>query len=120
MSTNASDEIVKTVKDAVYATVGAGVLAFEQVEKRRSELRSRFAAQVGAGRNHADRVVAALQDGARRADARVEVVVERIDAVLDDVQARLPAPAGDVFAKARQTGADVRHQVRVFVLRDAA
>src|SRR5262245_33829535 len=120
MSTNASDEIVKTVKDAVYATVGAGVLAFEQLEARRTELRSRLVAQVGAGRNHADHLVAALQDGARRADARVVVVVERIDAVLDDVQTRLPAPVGDVLAKARETGADVRDQVRALIVRDAA
>jgi hypothetical protein len=120
MSTFDQDEIVKTVKDAAYATVGAGVLAFEQLEQRRTELRSRLAAQVGAGRNHADHVVAALQDAARRADARVEVFVERIDAVLDDLQERLPAPVSEVVAKARETTGDVRHQVRGFVVRDAA
>jgi hypothetical protein len=120
MSTFDQDQIVKNVKDAAYATVGAGVLAFEQLEARRAELRSRLAAQVGAGRNHVDRLLAALHDGARRADARGEIVVERIEAALDDVQARLPAPVSDVVARARETGADVRHQVRAFILRDAA
>ena len=120
MPTFDQDEIVKTVKDTLYAVVGAGVLTAEHLDKLRVELAERLSVQLEAGKGHVDQLAATFDRQVRSADARVQVVVEQIDGVLEGAQDRLPEQAGEVLAAARRAGAAARQQVRGLVLRDAA
>jgi hypothetical protein len=120
MATFDQDEILKNVKDAVYAAVGAGVLTAEQLEKLWAELTTRLSAQLDAGRSQAEGVVTAFESRLRGVDSHVQVVVHQIDALLDEVQERLPEQAGEVVARARKAGADARQQVRSLLRLDAA
>jgi hypothetical protein len=115
-----TDDIQKMLTDAVYVTVGLGVLTVQQLQSRSRELVDAFRAQLGTGKTQAEDLVKAVEAQLRTVDDRVKVLEERFGAALDDVQSRLPEPAGDWFGKAREAADTARGQVRDLIARDAA
>jgi hypothetical protein len=120
MTTFDQDEIVKIMKNTVYAAVGAGVLTVEQLDKLRADLTASLSAQLDVGRGQLEGVVTAFEDRFRGVDERVQAMVQRIEDTLDDVEQRLPDQAGEVLARARKASTDARAQVKSLLRRDAA
>jgi hypothetical protein len=98
MPTLEADKIAETVttavKDALYLSVGAGVLVVQKAQVRRQELRKQFAGQIETGKERFGGI-------AKTVEAGVTTVEHRIDEVLDNVQSRLPGQAADVLAGVR-------------------
>jgi hypothetical protein len=98
MPTLEADKIVSavttTLKDAMYVSVGAGVLIVQRAQVRRQELRRHFADQVETGRDRLGGITKTVEAG-------VASIERRVDVVLDDVQARLPSQAAEMLTTAR-------------------
>ncbi len=76
-------DVAAWLRDAVYTTVGLGILGVQQAQVRRRDL--------------------------QRDLARLAVEVEeRVDPVLDDVEGRLPDDLRPLLAQARSAARDVR------------
>ena len=102
------DELVTIARDTLYATVGVGVLAYQQLEQGRQQLAERLSARYGVGRQQVEQLIGAVEVQMNTFDERLKVLERQIDGVLDAVQERLPDQAGEAFAKARQVTADAR------------
>jgi hypothetical protein len=88
-----TDDVTKLLKDALYVTVGLGVIAFQKAQVQRQELRKQVSSQLGDARDTVSKAV----------DARVRAIEDR----LDDLEARLPDPAGDVTRQVRKAARDL-------------
>ena len=115
-----TQDVQKLLQDAVYVTVGLGVLTAQQVQDRSHELVEAFRSQLGTGKVQAEELVKAVEAQLRTVDDRVQALEERFAATLDDVQARLPEPAGEWMSKAREAADTARGQVRDLLGRAAA
>ena len=102
------DQFLRIVRDAFYATVGAGVLTVQQLDKVRHQLAERLNAQYGAGRQQVEQLLSAVEGRMGNLDERMKVVEGQVDSLLDAVQERLPYQASDAFARARRVTADAR------------
>ena len=105
-------QITKTLQDAFYATVGAGVLTAQQLDGLRrqitDQLSDRFGTQFGVGKDQIAQLVLTVEEQLRSVDDRVKVVEGQLDTLLDTVQGRLPEQAGEALARARKVSADAR------------
>jgi hypothetical protein len=109
------EAIASLAKDALYVTVGFGVLAVQKANVQRQELAKRLGARpvlTLPGALDPSEVRARVRDGVAALDGRVKVVEQRVDAVLDEVQGRLPAQAADLLGQARQAGKAYQARVR--------
>ena len=114
------EAVTKSVQDAIYVTVGAGVLAYEQAEKRWQELTERVSGQFGVGKDRVDQLVKAFEAQTQAFDSRIKTLEDRIDEALAEFEERLPERAGEVVAKARTAAAEARRQMRDRVAPKAA
>jgi hypothetical protein len=94
----------RTVEDAFYVSVGAGVLALQSAQVRRRELRARLTDQLDDAHQAVDRVRTGADDSLR-------VVEHQLDEVLGHVEERLPDPARTLLLKGRSAGAEARQRV---------
>ena len=111
-----ADRAATLAKDAVYVTVGAGVLAFQRAQVQRRDLQKAVDKRVGAGRVQVDAVTKSFEDQIRLLDERVSALETRIDSVLDTVQEKLPEQAAELLQQARDAARTARAQVRELVL----
>ncbi|MFM7534334.1 MAG: hypothetical protein ACKO91_00870 [Acidimicrobiales bacterium] len=102
--------VAAAAKDALYVSVGFGVLAFQKAQVRRQELTKRLGALPEIPGSSAVRaqVCASLA----QIDGRLRGVEQRVDAALDEVQGRLPAQAADLMGQARHVGKAYQERVR--------
>jgi phage-related tail protein len=116
------DNVTKTLRDALYVGVGAGVLAIQKLQVQRRELTAQLTAQFGDARTQLDSVAGMVEDRIKVVEERIEAAEERIDTLLDQVEESLPEQARDAFKQARKVAKDTRTQVRsqVRTLRDRA
>jgi hypothetical protein len=70
------DDLTAAVKDAVFVSVGLGVIAFQRLAVRRNELSKAISAQAEEARGALDLVGAAVGE-------RVKAVEERVGATFD-------------------------------------
>jgi chaperonin cofactor prefoldin len=103
------DDVTKVLKDALYITVGAGVIGFQKVQVGRRELTKTLSAQLSEAKDRFEAI-----------ENRLTTVEERYEALLDDIEARLPEQARDLFKQSRDRAKDARAQVRSVVGRTAA
>lgn len=111
-----AQKAAKLAKDAVYVTVGAGVLAFQRAQVQRREFQKAVDERVGAGREQVENVTKSFEDQIRLLDERVTALESRIDTVLDQVQGKLPEQAAELLQQAREAARNARSQVRELVL----
>lgn len=105
------DELTKAARDAMYVTVGFGVLAVQRLQVQRAELAKRLAAQVEAGKDQVGKV-GPVVDGQRSAlESRIAMLDERIEALLDQLQATVPEQARPVVQAARERAKAARDLV---------
>ena len=76
MAQNPIDDLSSAVKDAVFVTVGLGVIAFQRIQVRRNELTKAISTQAEEARGALD-VVGTL------VGERLKAVEERVGATLD-------------------------------------
>ncbi len=105
-------QITKTLQDAFYATVGAGVLTAQQLDglgrQITDQLSDRFGNQFGVGKDQIAQLVQTVEEQLSSVDDRVKVVAGQLDTLLDTAQGRLPEQAGEALARARKVSADAR------------
>ncbi len=70
------DDVTNAAKDAVYVSVGLGVIAFQRLQVRRNELTKLLETRTGEARGAIEVVGALVGD-------RVKVVEERVGAAFD-------------------------------------
>jgi hypothetical protein len=97
-------------KDALYVSVGFGVLAFQKAQVRRQELAKRLGTLPEIP--GASAVRAQMCASLAQVDDRLRGVEQRVDAALDEVQGRLPAQAADLMGQARHVGKAYQQRVR--------
>jgi ElaB/YqjD/DUF883 family membrane-anchored ribosome-binding protein len=107
-------------RDALYVTVGFGVLAFQRAQVRRHELREQFDAQLQAGRAQVEQARSDFDSQFKVIDERLSAVEARLDAVLDQVQDALPTPAGELLSQARDAARAAGAPLRDLMKRQAA
>jgi hypothetical protein len=118
MAQNPIDDVTKVLKDALYVSVGLGVLAFQRAQVQRQELRKRIERTGVAGLSGADptaqisKITSAVDDRVKDMEQRVDAVEERIEALLDQLESRLPAQVQDVTKQVRAVAKEARHQAR--------
>lgn len=105
-----TQEVSKAFKDALYVSVGLGVIAVQKAQVRRQELQKQLRGQAGDAREQFGSVSTFMED-------RVKLVEERVSDLLQD---RLPEQAGDLVKQARATAKDARGQLQSLVNRATA
>ncbi|MEY2571211.1 MAG: hypothetical protein QOE63_1561 [Acidimicrobiaceae bacterium] len=110
-----SEDITKAVKDALYVSVGLGVLAFQKAQVQRQELRKQLKGQVGDARTQLSSVTKLVDERVKLVEERLAGVESRVEALLDQVEERLPAQAKEITKQARTAAKDARTQVRELV-----
>lgn len=106
------DTLAAAATDALYVTVGFGLLAFQRAQVRRRELEERVAPRAATLRTEADRLAGIVRDPLRAVDREVRAVEERVDAWLDVLQPRLPRPLAGALGAARELDGSVRASAR--------
>jgi hypothetical protein len=76
MAQNPIEDVTAAVKDAMFVTVGLGVIAFQRIQVRRNELSRAIASQAEEARGALDVVGELVGD-------RLKAVEERVGATLD-------------------------------------
>lgn len=112
------DDVTKVLKDALYVSVGLGVLAFQRAQVQRQELRKRFERTGVPGLSGADagvqftKLTGVVDDRVKEIEQRMEAVEERIEALLDQLESRLPTQVSDVTKQVRAVAKEARNQAR--------
>jgi hypothetical protein len=120
MRTPSTDDVDRLAKDAVYITVGLGVLTVQQLDARRRELTEALSNQLGAGRHEVEHVIKAVESHLRQAEERLQAFGDRVDGTLDRVRGHLPRPAGELFERVHGATVSARTHVRDRLRSDAA
>ena len=95
------DTAATVARDALYAAVGLGVIAFQRAQVRRQELKK----QVG-------KLGEAVEDRMKLVEERLDDVEDQVERLLDTLEERLPEQARDVVRTARVAARDARGQLR--------
>jgi ElaB/YqjD/DUF883 family membrane-anchored ribosome-binding protein len=103
-----TDDVTKVLKDALYVSVGLGVIAFQKAQVQRQELKKTFESQVSGARTGVD-------DRVKLVEERLDDIEARIDGVVDEFASRLPEQVQAVVKQTRQAAKDARAQVRALV-----
>jgi uncharacterized protein YjbJ (UPF0337 family) len=111
-STVEAGKFTAALRDAAYATVGLGALAFDQAQTRRRQLVAALSERFGASKAQVDTLLAVFEAQLTRMDEQVAAVEARIDAVVDKLEGVLPEQAGALIGQARDFGKGARKQVR--------
>jgi ATP-dependent protease HslVU (ClpYQ) peptidase subunit len=92
--TPAAEDLTKLLKDAVYVTIGLGVIAVQKAQVRRQELSQQVSCQVGD------------------AKSQFQSLTKVFDALLDQLEEHLPEQARELAQQARTAAKEARSQVR--------
>ena len=116
----AVQDLSKLLKDAVYVSIGLGVIAVQKAQVRRHELTKQLSGQVGDARSQFQTLSKRVDDRVKLVEERLEGVETRFDALLDHLEERLPEQAREPFQQARTAAKEARSQVRGLARRGAA
>jgi len=107
---NITDEVTKVAKDALYVTVGFGVMAAQKANQAAKDLQARIDESLASGKGTWNDQWKSLSD-------QLSTFEDRIESTLDDMQERLPEQAKDLMDKARTQAKDAREQLMGLVNR---
>ena len=131
-----ADDITKVLRDALYITVGAGVIVVQKAQVGRRELTDAVSKQVTEAKGRFDglagsndlfeqakvqvqKLVESAEDQVKVVEDRLTAVEERYEALLDQIETKLPEQARDLFKQSRDAAKDARTQVRTRISRAA-
>ncbi len=105
------DDITNALKDALYVSVGLGVIAFQRAQVQRQELRKQIKEQLGDVRGTAGKVSKLVDERVQTVEERIEAVEARFEAIAEQIESRLPDQVGDAAKHARKAAKDARGQL---------
>ncbi|MEY2455581.1 MAG: prefoldin beta subunit [Acidimicrobiaceae bacterium] len=114
------DTLAKSAKDALYVTVGLGVIAVQKAQVQRQELNKRLKSQADEAKGSLQHLTKVVEDRVKLVEERLEGVETRFEGLLDQLEERLPDQARDLAQQARTAAKDARTQARTLVSRGAA
>lgn len=121
------------LKDAVYITIGATVIAFQKAQVQRQEIKKQLEAQVDDARTNFERLSGTVEERLKLVEERLEGVqsqvehrfgsiqeqvdhvVANLEGYLEDFEGRLPEPARDLVTQARTAAKEAQDQLRNLV-----
>jgi hypothetical protein len=109
-------DLANLMKDAVYVTVGFGVLATQKLQSQRGDFKERVDAQIDAGKVQFAKASQGFETQLATFEKRLTEMETRFDVVLDKVETALPGQARDAMKQAREAAKTTRDQVRGFVM----
>lgn len=107
--------VLHHVRDALYVTVGLGVIGVTNLREQLERPTVDVAALSGAVESLNERFESATAD----LDDRFAAIESRLDAVLDQLEDGLPDPAREVVANARGAAKEARAHLRTLTGRAA-
>ncbi len=113
-------DLSKALRDALYVSVGLGVIAVQKAQVRRRELQKQVSGQADEAREQLGSVSTFLEDRVKGVEERMSEVEDRVETLLDELQSRLPDQAGELVKQARATAKDARGQLQSLVNRASA
>ena len=115
----AVQDLTKLLKDAVYVSIGLGVIAVQKAQVRRQELSQQVSSQVDDAKSQLQSLSKLFDDRVKLVEERLEGVEARFDALLDQLEGQLPDQARDIVKQARSAAKEARSQVRGLTRRPA-
>jgi len=106
-------EVSRLLRDAVYVTVGVGVIAVQKAQVQRRELQGQLEDSLADARQRLEELGDSVEDG-------LEGLENQFDVLLDEVESRLPEQAATAVRQAREAAKDAQRQLRELVGRDDA
>ena len=106
------EDLTKLLKDAVYVTIGLGVIAVQKAQVRRQELTKQVSSQVDDAKSQFQSLSKLVEDRVKVVEERLEGVESRFDALLDQLEQQLPEQARELVKQARTAAKEARTQVR--------
>ena len=79
------EDLTKLLKDAVYVTIGLGVIAVQKAQVRRQELTKQVSSQVDDAKSQFQSLTKLVEDRMKVVEERLEGVESRFDALLDQL-----------------------------------
>lgn len=107
--------VTGAVKDAVYITVGLGVLAVQKVQATRRDATKALADQFGNGKLQIDEIVEAIEARVATLDTKLVALETKLDSAVDGLEQRLPERVGALLGQAHDAAKTARKQVRGLV-----
>lgn len=117
--TPAPEDLTKLLKDAVYVTIGLGVIAVQKAQVRRQELSKQVSSQVDDAKSQLQTLTKRFDDRVKLVEERLEGVEARFDTLLDQLEGQLPEQARELVQQARSAAKEARSQVRGLTHRPA-
>lgn len=114
-----ADKVVEFAKDAVYVTVGIGVLAYQKAQVRRQELTTFVNERLGSSKTQLEELKKTFEARINEFDQRVVELEHKLDGIVEQVEGRLPEPAGEALHKAYDAARTARQQVRDLITKAA-
>jgi ElaB/YqjD/DUF883 family membrane-anchored ribosome-binding protein len=108
-------DLTNLFKDALYITVGFGVLATQKLQAQRGQLQQQVDARIEAGKVHFDKASQNFESQLSSLEKRLNALESRLDTALDKVETALPEQARDAMKQARDAAKTAREQVRGLV-----
>ena len=110
--TPAAEDLTKLLKDAVYVSIGLGVIAVQKAQVRRQELSKQVSGQVDDAKSQLQSLTKIFEDRVEVVEERLEGVEARFDTLLDQLEEQLPEQAREIVKQARTAAKEARSQVR--------
>lgn len=117
--TPAPEDLTKLLKDALYVSIGLGVIAVQKAQVRRQELSKQVSGQVDDAKSQLQTLTKRFDDRVKLVEERLEGVEARFDALLDQLEEHLPEQARELAQQARTAAKEARSQVQGLVRRPA-
>ncbi len=105
-------DLTNLVKDALYITVGFGVLATQKLQAQRGQLQKQVDARIEAGKVQFDKASQNFESQLTSLEKRLNALESRFDTALDKVETALPEQARDALKQARDAAKSTRQQVK--------
>ena len=118
----AAESAPSTAKDAVNTVIGFGVMGINKVQSsardlaKTDEVTSRLSKVVDQAAEAAKSTSKSATGVVSKADERIEAAITKAEDAFETYEEKLPAQVRDISRKARETGRNVRAQVRSKVL----
>jgi ribosome recycling factor len=116
----AAEDLTKLLKDALYVSIGLGVIAVQRAQVRRQELTKQVSGPVEDAKTQLQSLTKRFDDRVRVVEERLEGVETRFETLLDQLEEHLPEQARDLAKQARTAAKEARTQVRALARRGAA
>jgi len=107
-----TEKLAAAARDALYLTVGLGVVAAEELRVRSRRLAAELDQRLASRKVRGEQLRQRLEVGIKRLDERADEIEARVEAAIDRFEARLPEQAGHLVGQARGITRVARQQVR--------